>query len=101
VPWPAALGDAALGTISGTVVGSGVGPAQWLILRRWLKGAGWWILAIVVGRVVGSVAAAILLWAALVLPVEFAVTGAIGGPPVGTAGDHLLASRGVVVRDLA
>jgi hypothetical protein len=37
----------------GAVEGASVGMAQWLILRRWVSHAGWWVLASTVGLAVG------------------------------------------------
>jgi hypothetical protein len=39
----------------GLVIGTGVGIAQWVVLRRQLKPAGWWILASIIGFGIGKV----------------------------------------------
>jgi hypothetical protein len=39
----------------GLVIGTGVGIAQWLVLRRQLQPAGWWILASIIGFGIGKV----------------------------------------------
>src|SRR4051812_46404549 len=42
------------GAVGGAVLGAAVGGAQWLVLRRNGQGAdGWWVLASVVGGVLG------------------------------------------------
>jgi hypothetical protein len=39
----------------GLVIGTGVGIAQWLVLRRQVGGARWWILASIIGFGIGKV----------------------------------------------
>ena len=60
--------------VSGAVVGAVVGVLQWLILRRQLRRAGWWVLASTVGWVMGQAA-----HGAIGLPAVGAVSGAITG----------------------
>jgi hypothetical protein len=42
------VGSVTVGAIIGTVIGA----TQWLVLRKWLHRAGWWVLASVVGLAV-------------------------------------------------
>ena len=60
--------------VSGAVVGAAVGVLQWLVLRREVSGAGWWVLASIVGWVMGQAA-----HGAIGLPAVGAVSGAITG----------------------
>ena len=46
-----------------TAFGLMVGLAQWLVLRRWIRRAGWWVLALAVGSALGA-----LLGGPLVMP---------------------------------
>ena len=46
-----------INVVFGTVVGAGLGVAQWLVLRRQTQGAGWWVLACIVGGVINGAAA--------------------------------------------
>jgi hypothetical protein len=61
-----AVGEAVAGAVAGAVVGA----AQWLILRRQVRRAGWWILASTAGWAVGG---------AVGDAVGLAVLGAVGG----------------------
>ncbi len=61
------VGAAAFGTV--------LGALQWLVLRRQVARAGWWVLASTVGWVVGGPVGGIVGWAAL-----GAVYGAVTGP---------------------
>jgi hypothetical protein len=47
--WPLDLGTAAIGGAAGLAVG----VAEWLVLRRWVRRAGWWVLASSVGMAIG------------------------------------------------
>ena len=40
-------------TMAGALVGAGTGIMQWLILRRQISQAGWWIPATTIGQAVG------------------------------------------------
>src|SRR6266508_5514013 len=42
-----------VGIIGGAALGGGVGIAQWLVLRRHVGSAGWWIVASAAGGIVG------------------------------------------------
>ena len=67
------------GYVSVAVGGIAAGVLQWLVLRRQVARAGWWVLASAVGWVVGGlmagIAAGIVGWV-----VAGAVYGAITGP---------------------
>lgn len=41
------------GSNAGPVLGAAVGILQWLVLRRYISRAGWWVLASIVGGTVG------------------------------------------------
>jgi hypothetical protein len=69
-----AVGDAVGGAVAGTVVGA----AQWLILRRQVRRAGWWILASTTGWAVGLSVGDAVGWA-----VGDAVGWAVGGAVIG------------------
>ena len=47
-------GRAAAGAASAAVVGASVGSTQWLVLRRYISQAGWWVLASAAGLAVGT-----------------------------------------------
>ena len=81
-----ALGDAIAPTVSGAmgsglagaVIGASLGTAQWLVLRRHVAQAGWWLVASLLAWAVGSI-------------IIGAVDEAAGGPPgaayvIGAAG---------------
>ena len=40
--------------IAGVVMGLGLGFAQWIVLRRYLTNAGWWIVATAIGFTLGG-----------------------------------------------
>lgn len=44
--------------LTGAVLGATVGGAQWLILRRQVKGARWWVTATIAGKIAGNLSAA-------------------------------------------
>ena len=80
---PSPLGGADLGVDVGWVVGAGLfgpvlGVLQWLVLRRQVARAGWWVLATTVGWVVGGPGAGIVS-AAVGAGVSWAVLGAVSG----------------------
>lgn len=56
--------------LQGAVLGGTLGLAQWLVLRRWVHRAGWWIIVSAVGWSAGPV-----LGASLVGAVAGATTG--------------------------
>lgn len=70
--------------VDGLVIGSAVGIAQWLVLRRWMSPVRWWVLLSIVGFGVGKALAEAILPGASTLP-GYAVTGAIIGASVGVA----------------
>ena len=70
--------------VDGLVIGSAVGIAQWLVLRRWMSPVGWWVLLSIVGFGVGKAFAEAVLPGASTLP-GYAATGAIIGAAVGVA----------------
>lgn len=61
-----------LGILAGAIVGAGIGVAQWLVLRRWVYQAGWWIPLSALGWALGLTG---LLGAPLVGVVAGAATG--------------------------
>jgi hypothetical protein len=65
-----AVGGAVSDAVGGAVVGAVSGVAQWLILRRQVRRAGWWILASTVGWAVGGAVGG---------AVGLAVVGAVSG----------------------
>ena len=68
--------------VVGAVFGASVGIAQWLVLRRQVSRAGWWVLASTVGLAVGGVVVeAVLVGGALLVgeTLVFAVFGASVG----------------------
>ena len=72
-----AIGGAVSGIASqsafGAVLGASIGTLQWVVLRRQIARAGWWVLATALGMGVGF---------ALIRAVTPAVTGALGGSPI-------------------
>ncbi len=45
---PAGL-NSSFALIGVIALGGGIGAGQWLVLRRWLTGSGWWVLATLLG----------------------------------------------------
>ena len=39
----------------GAVIGASIGAAQWLVLRRWVYRAGWWVVITILGWAVGPI----------------------------------------------
>ncbi len=77
-----------LGLVLGGEVGIGlfVGLAQWLVLRRYLSGAGWWILASTIGWFLGWA----IITSGLIVPpggglVASMIAGAVFGLTMGVA----------------
>ncbi len=70
--------------VDGLVIGSAVGIAQWLVLRRWISPVGWWVVLSIVGFGVGKALAEATLPGTTTLP-GYALTGAIIGVVVGLA----------------
>ena len=68
------------------MTGAAVGVMQWLVLRREVSGAGWWVLAIPVGWAVGLVVLGVIKEAVgltVDLTVGLTVTFAVGGAVIG------------------
>ena len=76
-----ALGGRSVVTLSvlGVMVGGTVGTMQWLVLRRWVYWAGWWILANIVGLAAGFVAGAVVASTLHLSGVLATVTNIMGG----------------------
>ena len=70
--------------VDGLVIGSAVGIAQWLVLRRWMSSVGYWVLLSIVGFGVGKALAEAVLPSVSTLP-GYGATGAIIGAAVGVA----------------
>jgi hypothetical protein len=68
--------------IGGALAGVVIGGGQWLILRRVLPGAAWWIAATAVGQAVGLAVGAPLVGYGTE-PRDLAVQGAIAGLAIG------------------
>ena len=69
-----------VGAVTGVMVGASIGVAQWLVLRRWLSRAGWWILTSVAGWTTGWAVG----WAVGGVG-HFVVPGVLGGTFTGAA----------------
>jgi hypothetical protein len=70
--------------VNGAVLGTIIGFAQWLILRRYLQAAGWWVSATAVAMALSSVVSALWLpgigsGGLVALPLTMSVTGVIVG----------------------
>jgi len=77
-----AVGDAVVGAVAGAVAG----VAQWLLLRRQVRRAGWWILASAAGWAVGwavGLAMGNAVGLAMGNAVAWAVSGAVSGAVIG------------------
>jgi len=64
-----------VGSIGGAALGASLGIAQWLVLRRHIRSAGWWVVASTVGGIAG-VALGMLLSDALGPLIGVALDGA-------------------------
>ena len=74
------------GAPAGIVIGVSLGIAQWLVLRRYIARAGWWVLASIVGLAVGfGVCAAVLFADDFADDVGFAMAGAVAGTVIGAS----------------
>ena len=94
---PEAVGFTVSVAVSWAVAGASMGTAQWLVLRRHIPGAGWWVLASTVGLAVGfAVALAVSEAVGLTVgltggshfssePVALVLFGAVAGASMGTA----------------
>ena len=67
----------------GLVIGAGIGIAQWLVLRQ-IRGAGWWILASIIGFGIGKV-----LGDQVAVNLGGLVGSALGGATIGLAAGGL------------
>ena len=89
--WQANIGGAvefATALVRGVIFGLVIGFMQWLILRRYLQAAGWWVLAVTVAMAITSVIST--LWLPdvgqegfVALPLTMSVTGVIVGAITG------------------
>jgi hypothetical protein len=77
---PMVVAVAVIYAVIGAVVGAVVGVMQWVVLRRQVTRAGWWVLASTVGLAVGLVVA---LGLAVAGAEVRAVAGAVAGAVVG------------------
>src|SRR5688572_14747944 len=68
--------------VGGALAGAVIGGGQWLVLRRLLPGAAWWIAATAVGQAVGLAIGAPLVGYGTE-PGDLAVQGAITGLAIG------------------
>ena len=76
--------NVAIGALHTAVIGALIGAVQWLVLRRWLAGAGWWVAASAAGMALGggaAFAASFATGADVIQPWALAVLGA----PLGIA----------------
>ena len=71
-------GGAVALVLFGAVAGASVGIAQWLVLRRHVPGAGWWVLTSTVGSA-AAVAVTFTVIGGAEEAVGFAGGGAVGG----------------------
>jgi len=60
--------------LMGATVGAVVGAAQWVVLRRWVRRAGWWVLASSAGVALGDALTEVLVPRSLFL--DLAMSGA-------------------------
>jgi hypothetical protein len=79
--------------IGGALAGAVIGGGQWLVLRRMLPGAAWWIAATAVGQAIGLAVGAPLVGYGTE-PRDLAVQGAIAGLAIGVL-QALVLRRGV------
>ncbi len=80
MPLPLAVAAAVIYAVDGAVVGAVVGVMQWVVLRRQITRAGWWVLASTVGVAVGPVVAlSLAVGGAVDGAVIYAVVGAVVG----------------------
>jgi len=70
--------------VSGTVLGSIIGLLQWLVLRRYLQAAGWWILAMAITSAVSLPwAGSVGIGGLMAVPLTRGLTGLIVGAMTG------------------
>jgi len=78
----------------GAIIGTGIGIAQWLVLRRQFNGARWWILASIIGFGIGKV-----LGDQVAVAAGGPIGIALGGATIGLAAGLLQAA--VLLRQVA
>ena len=79
------IGVGAVGfAVAGAVIGASLGIAQWLVLRRRVSWAGWWVLASSVGFAVG-IAVSIAVRMAVGIVMAGAGAGAVAGAVIGAS----------------
>src|SRR4051794_36781958 len=70
--------------VDGLVIGSAIGIAEWLVLRRWMSPVGWWVAASIVGFGAGKALSDAMLPGTSTL-VGYVLSGAVIGAVVGLA----------------
>jgi hypothetical protein len=80
--------------VGGALAGAVIGGTQWLVLRRLLPGAAWWIAATAVGQAVGLAVGAPLVGYGTE-PRDLAVQGVIAGLTIGVLQALVLRRGGV------
>jgi hypothetical protein len=80
--------------VGGALAGAVIGGGQWLVLRRLLPGAAWWIAATAVGQAVGLAVGAPLVDYGTE-PRDLAVQGVIAGLTIGSLQSLVLRRGGV------
>jgi hypothetical protein len=89
-----------VGLIGGVGLGGGIGIAQWLVLRRHIASAGWWVLVSAVGGMIG-VALGLVLSDALRPLISTLLGEAIqsrpSGPRVSLSGAAAVGAAGAVI----
>ena len=78
--------------VDGLVIGTGIGLAQWLVLRRRLPRVGWWVVLSIIGFGVG-IGVGEALVASVSSPLRDVLDGALIGVSVGVAQWLLLRLR--------
>jgi hypothetical protein len=76
------LDSLAAAVVGGALAGAVIGGGQWLVLRRLLPGAAWWIVATAVGQAAGLAVGAALVGYETG-PGDLAVQGAVTGLAIG------------------
>lgn len=78
-PLSSILNSTTVVVMAGAVVGASLGAAQWLVLRRHLPRAGWWVLATFLGMAVGFALVNVNFD-----PMDIITPGFVVGAPLGT-----------------
>jgi MFS family permease len=89
----------AVGALIGVLVGLITSTMQWLALRRYVRAAGWWIVATTLGYTLAGTISSFLLWQAIsntevfrtTLPLQGVISSAITGIVVSVAQWFVLA----------